>query len=83
MVIEERVIFSGEDRLNKSVRHFVDSQRDTLFLAELGNQIPLRGVDAHRNLELPIRNLVYGWKRGGQYGGHQCERDDACCKDAK
>ena len=49
-VLEEPVILARENRLDQSLRNFVEAQRLAALLAELGEELALAGIDPQRNL---------------------------------
>jgi hypothetical protein len=45
VVIEEGTVLGGQHRLDEQVRDLFDFYRNAFFLAELGEQFPIGGVN--------------------------------------
>jgi hypothetical protein len=82
-VLVEAIVLRGQDRRLHHLRHFLDLHDGALLLAELADQVALRGIDAQRDLRTVIgEHLEAGQVRPQQddgkrryAGSHEDERD--------
>ena len=86
-VLEEPVVLACENRLDEPLRNVVEPQGRAAFLAELGEELALAGIDPQQNLKTYVAEDLRRGELGRQipvdtadtdrYGEHRQQHEDA------
>ena len=86
-MLEEPVVLACEKGLDQTLGNFIEAQRLTALLAELGEELALAGIDPQRDLQPYVaeglrrrefrRQIPVGTADAKRYGKHRQQHEDA------